>query len=126
MQSFVKINSSGNGEITPWFTMLQAQIFNVENISFNSIRENKIISNFFNLQYQLLFFQIFTDDDPVVESLPRGHVLSFIENVSKDIAISYLVCIFTLLKPMDFHIKFNTVKSGWSIIYIEGLKIIIS
>ena len=44
------------------------------------------------------FFQIFTDEDPVVESLPRGHVLSFIENVSKDIAISYLVCNFSSFK----------------------------
>ena len=88
----MKINSSGNGEITLWLTMLQSQIRKVENMSFNGIRENKIISKFFEFTVSVVFFQIFTDDDPVVESLPRGHVLSFIENVSKDIAISYLVC----------------------------------
>ena len=87
-------------------------LFNMENMSFNGISENKNISKFFEFTVSVIVLQIFTDDDPVVESLPRGHVLSFIENVSKDIAISYLVCIFTLLKPKDFHIKFNTVKSG--------------
>ena len=34
--------------------------------------------------------------------------------------------ILTLLRPMEFSIKFHTVKSGWSIVYIEGLHIIIS
>ena len=27
---------------------------------------------------------------------------------------------------MEFSIKFDTVKSGWSIVYIEGLQVIIS
>ena len=31
----------------------------------------------------------------------------------------------TLCMPMDFSIKFHTVKSGWSIVYIEGPKIIL-
>ena len=31
---------------------------------------------------------------------------------------------FTLLRPMEFSIKFDTVKSGWSIIYIKGLQVI--
>ena len=31
----------------------------------------------------------------------------------------------TLLKPMKFAIKFNTVTSGWSIVYIEGLQVMI-
>ena len=32
----------------------------------------------------------------------------------------------SILRPMEFSIKFNTVKSGWSIIYIEWLQAIIS
>ena len=32
----------------------------------------------------------------------------------------------TLCVPMEFSIKFDTVKSGWSIIYIKGSKVIIS
>ena len=40
MQSFVKINSSENDEITLCFTMLRSQFFNVKNMSFNGIREN--------------------------------------------------------------------------------------
>ena len=32
----------------------------------------------------------------------------------------------SLLKPMEFSIKFDTVKSGWSIIYIEVSQVIIS
>ena len=32
----------------------------------------------------------------------------------------------TLLRPMGFSIKFDTVKSRWSIGYIEGLQVIIS
>ena len=32
----------------------------------------------------------------------------------------------TLFRPMDVSIKFVTVKSGWSIIYIEGSQVIIS
>ena len=31
----------------------------------------------------------------------------------------------TLLRPMEFSINFDTVKSGWSIVYIEGLQVII-
>ena len=29
----------------------------------------------------------------------------------------------TLLRPMEFSIKFDTVKSGWSIVYIEGYRL---
>ena len=32
----------------------------------------------------------------------------------------------TLLRPMEFPMKFDTVKSGWSIVYIEGTHAIIS
>ena len=32
----------------------------------------------------------------------------------------------TLLRPMEFPIKFDTIKSGWSIVYIEGSQVIIS
>ena len=32
----------------------------------------------------------------------------------------------TLLRPMEFSIKFDTVKSGWSIVYIEESQDIIS
>ena len=32
----------------------------------------------------------------------------------------------TLFRLMDFSIKFDTVKSGWSIVYIEGSQVIIS
>ena len=31
----------------------------------------------------------------------------------------------TLLRPMDFSIEFDTGMSGWSIVYIEGLQVII-
>ena len=36
-----------------------------------------------------------------------------------------LLIVLTLLRPMDFFIKFDTVKSGWSIVYIEGFQAII-
>ena len=32
----------------------------------------------------------------------------------------------TLLRPMELSIKFDTVKAEWSIVYIEGLLVIIS
>ena len=32
----------------------------------------------------------------------------------------------TLFRPMEFSIKLHAIKSGWSIVYIEGLQIIIS
>ena len=32
---------------------------------------------------------------------------------------------FNLLRPMLFFIEFNTVKSGWSIVYNEGLQVVI-
>ena len=32
----------------------------------------------------------------------------------------------TLLRPMEFSIKLHTIKSGWSIVYIEGSYVIIS
>ena len=32
---------------------------------------------------------------------------------------------YTRFRPMEFSIKLDTVKSGWSIVYIEGLHIII-
>ena len=33
--------------------------------------------------------------------------------------------IFTLLGPMEFSIKFDTVKSEWSIVYTEGSQVVI-
>ena len=38
----------------------------------------------------------------------------------------HLLIIITLLNPMDFSIKLHTIKSEWSIVYIEGLPVIIS
>ena len=32
----------------------------------------------------------------------------------------------TLFGPIEFPIKFDTIKSGWSIVYIEGKRVIIS
>ena len=32
----------------------------------------------------------------------------------------------TILRPMDFFIKFDTVMPGWSIEYIEGSQVVIS
>ena len=32
----------------------------------------------------------------------------------------------TLLRPMEFSVKFDTVKSGWSITYIEGSQVMCS
>ena len=41
--------------------------------------------------------------------------------------VSVLVIdVLTLLGPMEFSIKFDTVMSGWSIVYIKGSQIIIS
>ena len=31
----------------------------------------------------------------------------------------------TRVRPMDFPIKFDTVKSGWSVVYIEGSQVMI-
>ena len=36
------------------------------------------------------------------------------------------VTLLTHFVPMEFPIKFDTVKSGWSIVYIEGSQVIIS
>ena len=33
---------------------------------------------------------------------------------------------FTLIRPIFFHVKFDRVKLGWSIVYIEGLQVIVS
>ena len=33
--------------------------------------------------------------------------------------------ILTHLRPMGFSIKFDSVKSGWSVVYIEGIQVII-
>ena len=33
---------------------------------------------------------------------------------------------FTILRPVEFSIKFDTVKSGWHFVYIDGSKVIIS
>ena len=38
--------------------------------------------------------------------------------------VTFLV--FTLFEPMEFSIKLDTIKSGWSIVYIEGSQVIIS
>ena len=38
---------------------------------------------------------------------------------------SYGSCL-TLFVPMEFAIKFDTVKPGWSVVYIEGSQVIIS
>ena len=32
----------------------------------------------------------------------------------------------TLFRPVEFSIKLHTIKSGWSIVYIEGSQVIIS
>jgi hypothetical protein len=45
-----------------------------------------------------ILFQIFTEDIPEVETLPRDKVLDYLEKNSKELAISYLVCINKLLK----------------------------
>ena len=41
------------------------------------------------------------------------------------ILLSFLFSL-TLFVPMEFPIKFDKVKSGWSIVYIEGSQVIIS
>ena len=38
--------------------------------------------------------------------------------------LHYHIISLTLLRPMEFSIKFDTVKSGWSIVYIEGSQVI--
>ena len=37
-----------------------------------------------------------------------------------------MIAVPTFLRPMEFTIKFDTVKSEWSIVYIEGSRVIIS
>ena len=56
MQSFVKIESLQNGEITILTTdtgksYLMSQIFPVASMSLNAIRVNKILAKFLDLQY---------------------------------------------------------------------------
>ena len=41
------------------------------------------------------------------------------------IVINFLFISLTLFVPIEFSIKFVTVKSGWSILYIEGSQVII-
>ena len=43
-----------------------------------------------------------------------------------EIVINFLFISLTLFVPIEFSIKFDTVKSGWSILYIEGSQVIIS
>ena len=50
-------------------------------------------------------------------------ISDILECIHKLIALN--TCL-TLLRLMEFSIKFDTVKSRWSIIYIEGLHLIIS
>lgn len=38
-----------------------------------------------------IVFQIFTEDLPEVETLPRDRVLDYLERIGKDLAIPYLV-----------------------------------
>ena len=44
----------------------------------------------------------------------------------RDAAFSWHVHLVTLFRPMEFCIKLHTIKSGWSIFYIEGSKDILS
>ena len=37
-----------------------------------------------------------------------------------------MIAVPTFLRPMEFTIKLDTVKSEWSIVYIEGSRVIIS
>ena len=37
-----------------------------------------------------------------------------------------LIYSLTLFRPMEFSIKLHTIKSAWSIVYIEGSQVIIS
>ena len=47
----------------------------------------------------------------------------FLSRVLKFLNVEYSLSLFG---PMEFPIKFDTVKSGWSIVYIEGSQVIIS
>ena len=38
----------------------------------------------------------------------------------------FLVILFFVDRPIDFSIKFNTIKTGWSTVYIEGSQVIMS
>ena len=40
--------------------------------------------------------------------------------------VEKLTRIITLFGPEDFSIKLHAIKSGWSIVYIEGAQVIIS
>ena len=47
----------------------------------------------------------------------KAHMFSLISAI-------IIKTLLTLLKPMEFSIKFNTVKSGWPIVYyIEGSQV---
>ena len=43
-------------------------------------------------------------------------------------SLFYIKCstCITLFRPMEFSIQLHTIKSGWSIVYIEGPQVIVS
>ena len=50
------------------------------------------------------------------------------KHIDQRIRFQYLLHMYplTLLRPMEFSLKFDTIKSGWSFVFIRGSKVIIS
>ena len=50
---------------------------------------------------------------------------SHIQHCGDKLKFTSALCLLTLFRPMEFSIKLHTIKSGWSIVYIEGSHVII-
>ena len=51
----------------------------------------KIMQYWLLIQKYIYLFQIFTEDLPEVETLPREKVMNYLEKLNKNLAVSYLV-----------------------------------
>ena len=49
-----------------------------------------------------------------------------LEDILRVAVLHRFNCIFTISGLMEFSINLHTIKSGWSIVYIEGSQVIIS
>ena len=73
------------------------------------------------LQSYDLLIQRFDSDLQLAGSLAfPGHVHFFSVIISFMVHFCSCRCVVTLFGSMGFSIKFDAIKSGWSIVYIEG------
>ena len=55
-----------------------------------------------------------------------GQYICEVDDIGIHLRITLIGIILTHCVPMEFPIKFDTVKSGWFIVYFEGSQVIIS